>query len=71
MIKIEEIGLVDARKCLELLFPDERSRPTLRTFLEWKAQGLFPFRKFGRLVFYDPVEVRRAIDRRLKVEAGE
>jgi hypothetical protein len=71
MKEIEEIGLVDARKCLELLFPDERSRPTLRTFLEWKAQGLFPFRRIGRRIFYDVREVRTVIDRRLKVEAGE
>jgi hypothetical protein len=57
------IGLVDAQGCLELLFSDERSRPKLRWFLEQKRVGNIPYRKIGHFVFYDPAEVRRAIDR--------
>jgi hypothetical protein len=60
--------LVTARVCLEELFPDMRSRPSLRWFLGLKAAGVIPFRKIGRLVFYDVAEVRRALDRRFKVE---
>jgi hypothetical protein len=63
-------GLVDAERCLELLFPDERCRPKLRWFLEQKRVGKIPYRKIGHFVFYDPAEVRRAIDRHSKVEAG-
>ena len=64
------IGLVDAERCLELLFPDERCRPKLRWFLEQKRVGKIPYRKMGHFVFYDPAEVRRAIDRLCKVEVG-
>ena len=40
----------------------------MRWFLGLKAAGFVPFRKIGRLVFYDVAEVRRALDRRFKVE---
>jgi hypothetical protein len=63
-------NLVTARVCLEELFPDERARPSLRWFLGLKAAGFVPFRKIGRLVFYDVAEVRRALDRRFKVESA-
>lgn len=68
---LDSIALVAAPECLELLFPNAASRPSIRWFLELKAQGKIPFRKIGRLIFYDPAEVRRAIDRNSKVEAGE
>jgi hypothetical protein len=67
----DSIGLVDGEKCLALLFPEKRCRPTLRTFLEWKARGKIPYRKIGKRIYYDPVEVRRSIDRNCKIEAGE
>lgn len=34
--------LVGTERCLELLFPDENSRPGLRTFREWQARGTSP-----------------------------
>jgi hypothetical protein len=66
----ESVNLVTAQVCLEELFPDERGRPSLRWFLGLKAAGAVPFRKIGRLVFYDVAEVRRALDRKFKVEAA-
>ena len=42
---------------MEIVFPDEDSRPGKRTFLEWKAQGYFRYHKIGRRVFYNPEEV--------------
>jgi hypothetical protein len=62
-------GLVNAETCLRMVFPDEDSRPTLRYFRELQAKRLIPWRKIGRLVFFDPVEVRRAIDRQFTVHA--
>lgn len=59
----EESGLVGVEKCIELVFTDPESRPGVRTFRKWQAEGWLPFRKVGRMVFFDPSEVRTAIDR--------
>ncbi len=56
-------GLVDAERCIETVWPDPRSRPRLRWFLEQKRQGKIPFKKVGHFVYFDAAEVRRAIDR--------
>jgi len=63
--------LVGTDRCLEILFPDERSRPGLRTFRLWQANGYFPYHKIGRRTFFDPAEVRAALDRRFKINAAE
>ena len=63
-------GLVDAESCIEQLF-DGESRPSLRTFREWQARGLIPFLKIGRLTFFDVEEVRRALNKRCRVQAAE
>lgn len=64
-----ETGLVGAIPLLEHLFPDERTRPTLRWLREMQAKRLVPYRKVGRLVYFDVMEVRRALDKQFKVEA--
>jgi hypothetical protein len=64
-------GLVDADRCLEILFPDKKSRPSKRWFWKLKARGRIPHKKIGHLTFYDPGEVRRAIDHNYTVEAAE
>ena len=56
-------GLVDAERCLEIVWPDPRCRPKLRWFLDRKRAGQVPFKKVGHFVYFDPREVRRAIDR--------
>jgi hypothetical protein len=60
-------GLVGAETCLRLVFPDEATRPCLRYFRELQAKRLVPFKKIGRRTFFDPVEVRRALDRQFSV----
>lgn len=60
-------GLVGAETCLRLVFPDEATRPCLRYFRELQRKRLVPFKKIGRLTFFDPVEVRRALDRQFSV----
>ena len=60
-------ALVGEEKCRELIWPDPVSRPSRRWFLDLKARGLIPYRRMGRRVFYDPEEVRRAIDHQFKV----
>ncbi|MBP36535.1 MAG: hypothetical protein CMP31_13120 [Roseibacillus sp.] len=61
--------LVGTDRCIEIVFPDDVSRPGKRTFLEWKAQGYFRYRKIGRRVFYNPEEVAADLARRFRVEA--
>lgn len=62
--------LVGTDKCREILFPDKSSAPGKRTFLEWRARRYFPVVKIGRRVFLDPEEVRRALERRFKINAS-
>lgn len=63
-------GLVNGEQCLNALFPDPKSRPSLRWFLTLKTRGLIPFRRIRGLVFYDVEEVRRAIDTQFTVRAN-
>jgi hypothetical protein len=60
-------GLVGAETCLRLIFPDEATRPCLRYFRELQRKRLIPFKKIGRRTFFDPPEVRRALDRQFSV----
>ena len=60
--------LVDAATCIDEIF-DGESKPSFRTFREWQAKGWIPFRKIGRLTFFDPFEVRAALDKRCRVES--
>ncbi len=60
--------LVGAEACLVDLFPDEPSRPGLRTFRDWQAKGFIPVHKIGRRTFFDPEEVRQALDRRFRIK---
>jgi hypothetical protein len=63
-------GLVDAEACIDRVF-DGESKPSLRTFREWQAKGIIPFLKIGRLTFFDPEEVRAALNKRCRVIAAE
>lgn len=59
--------LVSGETLLATLFPVEENRPCARTLARWKNQGLIPFVKIGRMVFFDPVKVQRAIDKQFTV----
>jgi hypothetical protein len=59
--------LIGAKPCLEKVFPDAATRPCLRTFREWQKKRLIPYVALGRRIFFDPVEVRRALDRQFSV----
>lgn len=64
-----EPTLVGIQTCLEIVFPDPATRPGKRTFLEWKSRQYFPSVKIGKRVFLDPVQVRKALDKRFTIEA--
>jgi hypothetical protein len=63
----ESIGLVSAQGCLEKVFPDARSRPSLRWFRGLQAAGKIPYRKIRRRVWFDAQEVRRALDKQFQI----
>jgi hypothetical protein len=63
-LNLQEVAYVDAQGCLEALFPDPRSRPSLRWFKQLQHEGVIPFRKIRRRSFFDVSEVRRALDKR-------
>ena len=65
----QEPALVGIKTCLETVFPDEATRPGIRTFNEWRARGYYPHVNIGKRVFLDPVAVRRALDKRFTIEA--
>ena len=52
---------VDALKLLEILFA-EASRPSLRWLRDQQKARTIPFVKIGRLVFFDPVACKAALD---------
>ncbi|MGJ8723664.1 MAG: hypothetical protein ACSHYB_03825 [Roseibacillus sp.] len=65
----QEPTLVGIRTGLELVFPDEATRPGIRTFNEWRARGFYPYVKIGKRVFLDPIQVRKALDKRFTIQA--
>ena len=60
-------GLVGESALRAIIWPDTESRPSRRWFLELKARGLVPFHRIGRRVFFDPSEVRAALDHNFRV----
>ena len=63
--------LVGAADCSKIVFPCETSRPSLRTWRKWQANGWLPVHKIGHLTFFDPEQCRAALDRRFRVSAVE
>lgn len=62
-------SLVGAAELLLELFPANESRPSVRWLRRMQSRGLVPYKKIGRRVFFDPEEVRRALDRQFSVNA--
>jgi len=67
----QEPTLIGIEPCLKNVFPDEATRPGIRTFNEWRARGYYPHVKIGKRVFLDPVAVRKALDKRFTIQAIE
>ena len=55
--------LVDARGLLDALFADG-VKPTIKWVRNQQKARVIPFKKIGRLVFFDVQEVRAALNRR-------
>lgn len=61
-------GLLTGKELLKHIWPNAESRPSLRWLRSQQAKRTLPYVKFGRLVFFDPVKVRRALDKRFSVD---
>lgn len=61
--------LVGAEDCIKIVFPCENSQPGLRTFRDWQSKGFIPVHKIGRRTYFDPQQVRSALERRFKINA--
>lgn len=62
------VGYFGLAETIQLLWPDSGARPHPRTFLRWRENGWVPYIKIGKSVYYDPQEVKRALDARFKVK---
>ena len=69
--KSDEAQLLRIEPCRLEVFKDEDSRPSARTWKEWKRRGYFPQIKIGGIVYLDPVEVKRALVKRFTINAKE
>lgn len=63
-------GLLSAEELLKAIWPNPKSRPSLRWLREQQARRTLPMVKIGRLVFFDPAKVRQSIAKRFTVEAA-
>ena len=58
--------LVNGPRLLELAFEKE-GRPSLRMLRSLQKRGVVPYYKIGRLILFDPAEVRDAFSQRCRV----
>ena len=63
-----EVKLVGAEKLLEILW-DASSRPSLRWLRDRQADKTIPCVKLGRRVWFDPPQVRHALETRRTIRA--
>lgn len=57
-----EDQLMSLEDCIAAIWPVETSRPSVRTFREWQAARIIPHHKVGKMVFFNPVAVRQALE---------
>lgn len=54
-------GFTDIKGTVPIVFPDEKSRPSLRTFDRWRKRGIVPSVKLGHMRYFNPSAVREAL----------
>ena len=63
-------GLLTGKELLKQVWPNPESRPSLRWLRSQQSKRTLPYVKCGRLVFFDPAKVRKALEQRFTVEAS-
>lgn len=54
-------GFVGHERLLELIWPDEKARPSVKWLHHQRANRQIPYIRVGRLIFYDPVRVKASL----------
>ena len=54
-------GFTDNKGTVLILFPDNKSRPSLRTFDRWRRRGIIPSIKLGHMRYFNPAAVKAAL----------
>ena len=67
-IKFELVG---AETMMEMVWPNEKDRPSLRTLANWQRLRIIPFVKLGGRVYFNVEDVSEAVRRRCTVKAME
>lgn len=62
-------GLLTADELLKVIWPNPVSRPSLRWLRDQQARRTLPYIKCGRLVFFDPANVRLALAKKFTVSS--
>ena len=65
----DQVGLLNAEELLLHIWPNEKCRPSVRWIRLQQVARTLPFIKIGAKVFFDPVAVRAALDKRFTVSA--
>ncbi len=69
--KLEEkpLAFVPGEVLLEVLWPEENTRPTMRWLRKMTATRSIPFVRLGNRVWFDAARVRRHLEKKFTVEA--
>jgi hypothetical protein len=62
-------GYVGVESCLAAIWPDPKSRLSVRRFWELEKLGKIPCLQIGRRVYFSPSEVQYALERQFKRKA--
>ena len=60
---------VNASRLLELVFPQEESRPCMRTLKYWQSRKMIPFTRIGKRSFYQAAKVKAALVKKFTIES--
>ena len=63
-------GLVDIHAMARAVWPDDASRPSLRTLRKWTVERVIPSVRMGVLRFYEPARVKAVIRSKYEVTAA-
>lgn len=66
---MEKNGLLSVKRCMEVIWPDEASRPSESWFRGLYQKRKIPFYQIEGSVFFKEDEVRIAIEKRFKQSA--
>lgn len=61
--------LLSAKPCIAEIFGDSPEAPSFRWWQGQMQRGIIPFYRIGRLVWFDPDEVRDALAKNCRVAA--